>query len=170
MELPRKEIFNGRLLRVFKGMKRLPNGREAYFEEVDHPGAALIVPFVAGRIVFIRQYRDVIGKYIWELPAGTLEPGETPYVCAEREVMEETGCRARNLKRIGVIYSTPGFCNERIYIYRADCEEVTEGPRRNDGELIRVKKLSRNEIRGLFRSGRINDSKTIAALSFAGIL
>jgi ADP-ribose pyrophosphatase len=167
--LDRKKIFNGRLIKVFKGKKKLPNGREAYFEEVIHPGAALVVPFIKGKIVFIRQYRGLIKKYIWELPAGTLAPGETPYSCAKREITEETGYRVKGLKRIGVIHSSPGFCNEKIYIFRADC--VSKGVSCvGEDELIKVKRFSAGEVRRLFKSGRISDSKTIAALTFAGIL
>ena len=169
MRFSRREVFKGRLFRVFKGRKKLPNGRKAYFEEVDHPGAALVIPFIKDEIVFIRQYRGVIGKYIWELPAGTLEPGETPYACAKREVAEETGYPVKDLKRIGLVYSTPGFCNEKIYIFKARCESRKEG-RKDGDELIRVERFTRRGTRRLFKNGRINDSKTIAALSFAGIL
>ena len=121
MKIRRKKVFSGRLLKVFKGTKRLPNGIEAYFEEVDHPGAALIVPFIKEKIVFIRQYRGVIGKYIWELPAGTLDPGETPYACAKREVEEETGCRVKSLEKVGIIFTTPGYSNEKICVFKAEC-------------------------------------------------
>jgi ADP-ribose pyrophosphatase len=169
MRASRRAVFKGRLFRVFKGRKKLPNGRTAYFEEVDHPGAALVVPFIRDKIVFIRQYRGVIGKYIWELPAGTLDPGETPYACAKREVAEETGYRVKDIRRIGLIYSTPGFCNERIYIFKARCEGRKEKPKLSD-ELIKTKQLTRREVLKLFRKGSINDAKTIAALGFAGIL
>ncbi len=169
MRSGREKVFGGRLLNVFKGTKTLPDGREAYFEEIEHPGAALVIPFIKGRIVFIRQFRAVIGKYIWELPAGTLEAGETPYACAKREVAEETGYGVKGLKRIGLIYTTPGFCNEKIYIFKAECEGMKKAQREED-ELIRVKLLSKSEIRKLFKNGKITDSKTIAALSFAGIL
>jgi len=169
MRRSREKMFNGRLIRVFRGKKKLPNGREAYFEEVEHPGAALIVPYIKGKIVLIRQYRAVIEKYIWELPAGKLDPGETPHACAKREMEEETGYVADSLKKIGTIYTTPGFCNERIVIYKAVCK-VKKETRRDHDELIRVKLSTPREIRKLFTSGKITDAKTIAALSFAGVL
>ncbi len=169
MKVHSKMVFKGRLLKVFKSRKTLPNGRKADIEEVEHPGAALIIPFLRGKIVFIRQYRPVIGKYIWELPAGTLDEGETPYACAKREVVEETGYGVRNLRKLGYIYTTPGFCNEKIHIFRADCETKNSTNRECD-EIMDVAVLDRRRIRQLFASGKINDSKTIAALSFAGII
>lgn len=169
MKSSRKSVFDGRLLKVFKGRKILPDGTNSYFEEIDHPGASLIVPYAAGRIILIRQYRAVIGKYIWELPAGTLDAGETPYACAKREVAEETGYKVRTLKKIGVIYTTPGFCNERIHVFKAECGR-REKSNMDEGEIIRIRHFRVSEIRRLFDNGKINDSKTIAGLSFAGIL
>lgn len=165
----RKKVFKGRIFDVYTGKKTLPNGRDAYIEEIEHPGAALIIPFVKNKIVLIRQYRPVMGEYIWELPAGILEPGETPRSCAKRELAEETGFGAKRMRREGLIYTTPGFCNEKIYIFRAECG----GGNRLKGdidEFIRVKLLTRMGLRALFGAGKIKDSKTIAALSFAGIL
>lgn len=165
----RKKVFNGNIINVFSGYKKLPTGKKAFFEEVEHPGAAIIVPFIKNKIVFIRQYRAVIGKYIWELPAGTLEPGETPFRCAKREVQEETGYAADSIRKLGYIYTTPGFCNEKIHIFRADCSRKSSLSL-DENEVIKVKLFSRSETISLFSAGRINDSKTIAALSFAGVL
>ena len=167
--MARKKIFKGRIFRVFAGKKLLPNGVKAYFEEIDHPGASLIIPFVSDKIVFIRQYRGVIGRYIWELPAGTIDRGETPYACAKREIAEETGYRVRNLRKIGVVYSSPGFCNERIHIFRADCAEK-DAQKTDKDELLRVKLFSRKRVVEMFAGGKITDSKTIAALAFSGII
>ncbi|MFH1847255.1 MAG: NUDIX hydrolase [Candidatus Omnitrophota bacterium] len=165
----RKNIFKGRLLNLFKGEKTLPNGRKAYFEEIDHPGASLIVPFTKNKVVFIRQYRAVIGKYLWELPAGILNKGETPVRCAKRETREETGYEIKVIKKIGYIYTSPGFSNELIHVYTAECGERKETGL-DYGEVIKVKLLSKKEIKKFFKEGKISDSKTIAALSFAGLL
>ena len=165
----REKVFDGKLLKVFRSTKRLPNGNDSYIEEVKHPGAAIVVPFVKNSILFIRQYRAVIEKYIWELPAGKLEPGETPYACMKREITEETGYLVRDLKRIGMIYTSPGFCDEIIHVFRADC--ISRGEHNRDAdELIRIRHLSRKKARSLFRNGKITDSKTIAALAFAGVI
>lgn len=169
MKPVRKNIFKGNIISVFTGEKRLPNGKKAYFEEVDHPGAALVVPFIKGKVIFIRQYRGVIGKYLWELPAGKLDPDEEPFTCAKREIKEETGYSVKNLKKIGLIYTTPGFCNEKIVIFKAECE-TKEKPKTEPDELITVIELNKRQIKRLFNEGKITDAKTIAALSFAGIL
>ena len=169
MSVSRRSVFSGRLIKVFKTVKKLPDGREAYFEEVKHPGAVLVVPFIGQKIVFIRQYRGVIGEYIWELPAGKLEKGETPHSCAKREVAEETGYEIKGLNRTGVIYTTPGFSDEKIYIYEGRCV----GPKKaqlDDDEIIRTRILTRTEAKKLFDSGKIKDSKTIAGLAFSGII
>ncbi len=164
-----KKVFNGRLIKLSKGNKVLPDGREAYFEQVDHPGAALVVPFFKGKIVFVYQYRAVIRRHILELPAGTLEAGETPYACAKREVGEETGYVATDIKKLGVIFTTPGFCTEKIHIYKANCTCRKKQTLDKD-EVIKVKILSKSEIKDAFKKGRINDAKTISALTYAGVL
>lgn len=165
----RKRIFNGKLVKLFTSKLKLPNGKIAYFEEVVHPQASLVVPLFKNRIVFIRQYRPVIGKYIWELPAGILKPGETPYACAKREITEETGYIVRNLEKIGKIYTSPGFCDEIIHIFKADC--VSRGCAKKDiDELIKARLVKKKEAIELFRSGKIQDAKTIVALAFAGII
>ncbi len=167
--MSRKKVFSGRLLNVFEGNKKLPNGKKSFIEEVRHPGAALMIASFQGKVIFIRQYRPVIGKYIWELPAGLIDTGETPYACAKREITEETGYVAKNIRRIGVVYTSPGFCDEQVHIYRADSER-RQAVSRDDEEVMKVKLLNQRDIRRLFEAGRISDAKTIAALSFAGIL
>lgn len=165
----RKKVFDGKLIKVFRSTLKLPDGRSSYFEEVKHPGASIIVPFLKGKVIFLRQYRAVTGKYLWELPAGKLDPGETPYSCAKREVTEETGYKVRGLRRIGMIYTSPGFCDEKIYVYSAVCSEKA-GMDLDWDEIIEVRPLSRSAIKKLFREGGLTDAKSIAALSFAGVL
>ena len=165
----RTKVFDGKLLKIYTVIRKLPNGQISYFEEVKHPGAVLVVPFANEKIVFLRQYRPVISRYIWELPAGKIDPGETPAACAKREMREETGFNITGLKKIGRIYTTPGFSDELIYIYRADCFSRGK-PETEKDEMICVQLLSPARVRCLFSNGRINDSKTISALSFAGIL
>lgn len=169
MSSKEKRIFNGKLLKLFIVNRALPNGQTGYFEEIRHPGAVLIVPFFKEKIVFLRQYRPVINKYIWELPAGKLEPGESPFSCAKREMREETGFNIETLKKIGYIYTTPGFSDEMIHFYRANCISRGEASPEKD-EMIRVQLFTAPKVRRLFCNGRINDSKTISALSFAGVL
>jgi len=164
----RRKVFKGRLLTVFDSRLKLPNGRTGRFDEIRHPGAALIVPFLGEDIVLIRQYRAVIGKYLWEFPAGILEKGETPLACAKRELIEETGYAILGIKKLGKIYTSPGFCDEVIHVYRAVCG-VQGSHNRDHDEVIRVRRMKRLYVRKLLRNGRILDSKTIAALALAGI-
>lgn len=167
--MTQKKIYNGKLIKLYESRKALPDGRTGYFEEIKHPGASLVVPFFEDKIVFIRQYRGVIGKYLLELPAGKLSAGEAPSDCAKREVAEETGYIVKNMRKIGMIYTTPGFCDEKIHIFSAHCSEK-KGTNRDWDEFITVKLLTRKEAVKLVRSGKLNDAKTIAALAFAGIL
>jgi len=169
MKKNRSKIFKGRVFSVSRERKTFPNGRKVYLEQVHHPGAVLVVPFIEKDIILIRQYRGVIGKYIWELPAGTLEKGESPLACARRELAEETGYRALDLKKVGMIYTTPGFSDEKISLFTAKCGRQKK-PRTDRDELIRIKRFTRKEIRVLFLKGRITDSKTISAFVFAGVL
>ena len=166
--MDRKKVFDGKLIKVFRSRRVLPNGRKAYFEEIEHPGAAIVIPFIGEKIVFIRQYRGVVGRYLWELPAGKLSPGELPAACASRETLEETGYTVAGIRKIGVIYTSPGFCNEKIHIFAAECRSRKVAKRDRD-ELIEVRLLTIKEVLRLFGSGKISDAKTVATLAFAGI-
>lgn len=137
---------------------------------IKHPGAALIVPFfAANKIVMLRQLRPVIKKYLYELPAGTREEGEVPLSCARRELMEETGYSAGSFIKLGYVYPVPGYSTEKITIYQARGLKHF-GKRLEDDEVIRQGVLGKGEVRRLFRAGKINDAKTICALSMCGWL
>lgn len=163
-----RRVFKGRLLNVFIKYERLPNGHVARFEMIKHPGAALIVPFLdKNRIIMLRQLRPVIGKFIYELPAGTLGANEPPIACARREIIEETGYSAKNFRRLGMIYPVPGYSTERIVIYAASgLKEMERIPEKD--EVIRTRLFTKRAVRRLFKNGRITDAKTIAALAMCG--
>ncbi len=165
-----KNVFKGKLLKVFVKKVRLPNGYLATFEIIKHPGAALVIPFLPNdKIIMLRQLRPVIGSYIYELPAGTIDKGESPLECAKREIVEETGYSAGKMKRLGSIYPVPGYSTEKIVIYKA--EGLKPRPRHAEkDEVIELKILTKASVRRLFKSGRITDAKTIAALAFCGWL
>lgn len=165
-----KLVFKGRLLNVFVKKMRLPNGYLATFEVVKHPGAALIVPFLTkNKIIMLRQLRPVIGSYIYELPAGTLDKNEAPASCARREIVEETGYSAKKFTLLGKIYPVPGYSTEMIFIYKAEGLTLKERIAEED-EIIEALVVTKSEIRKLFKSGKIDDAKTIAALAFCGWL
>lgn len=147
--------------------KTLPNGVKTKMDLIEHPGAVLIVPFLTGgRVIFLRQYRPSIGRYLWELPAGTMEKGELPLSCARRELIEETGFKAQRVTRLGKIHPVPGYSTEVIYIYKAEGLSEESGVKDAD-EVIRTKVLTKLDARRLFEKGKITDAKTIAALAFS---
>jgi ADP-ribose pyrophosphatase len=165
-----KREFKGRLIDLFVKKVRLPNGYVVTLETIKHPGAALIVPFLAkDKVILLRQYRPVIDSYIYELPAGTVDSKEKPVQCARREIVEETGYSAKKLTYLGKIFPVPGYSTERIFIYKAEFLRKEEHKREKD-EVIKSYVFTRPGIRKLFKSGRITDAKTIAAFAICGWL
>jgi ADP-ribose pyrophosphatase len=116
-----RTVYEGRVFRVERDMARLPGGRRVPMDIVRHRGSVVLIPRPApGRVVLIRQFRYVIGRWIWELPAGSLDPGEAPRHAARRECEEEIGLRPARLVRLADYYPTPGFCDERMIFYLCD--------------------------------------------------
>jgi ADP-ribose pyrophosphatase len=161
-----KQVFNGRLLKVFVKPMRLPNGYKVNMEYIKHPGAVLVLPLLDdGRIVMIRQFRAAIGKYILELPAGTLERGESLVSCVKRELIEETGYSASKVKKLGEIVPVPGYSTEVIHIFLARGLKVVPKQTMPD-EVIKEQIFSGDQIMELLKRGKIIDAKTICGLSF----
>ena len=145
----------------------LPNGNAVELDIVRHPGAAAVVPFVSeSEVLLIRQYRHAAGGTIFEVPAGKLDPGERPIACAARELEEEAGCRAGRLVELGWIWTTPGFTDERIFLFAAfDLEPVPH--RRDADEVIETVRMGLDEALGLVWRGELNDAKSSLALLHA---
>ena len=157
-----------RKFRVEERHELLPDGSSRARAIVVHPGAAVILPLLEDaeqRVLLIRNHRIAAAGPLWELPAGTLEPGETPERCAARELVEETGYRARHLRPLLGFYSSPGFCDERLHVFVATGLDPVE-PAPSDGERIEVHPLPMHEALAMVRDGRIEDAKTIAALLY----
>lgn len=162
--------FKGKILNVYVKKTRLPNGYVASLEIVEHPGAVLIVPFLdKNKIIMLKQFRPVIDTYIYELPAGTLEKGESPAYCARREIIEETGYKSSKLTKLGLIIPVPGYSTEKIFIYKAENLSETKRLHQAD-EVISILIMNKKEIKHLFKSGKIVDAKTISALCMCGWL
>jgi len=162
--------YTGNFLNIDKRHEVLPGGRSVTIECVNHPGAVLIVPFLSpGKVVLLRQYRAVIKSWLYEFPAGTIEPGEKPLACARREIIEETGYRAGIIKKLGSIYPVPGYSTEILTMYTA--ERLTEvGMACEDDEVIEPQIFSKREIRALITKGHLLDAKTLCALGLCGWL
>ncbi len=162
--MSRRSVFRGRLLDVTVERGRLPNGVEADFEVVHHRGAAAVVPVGAdGDVVLVRQYRFAVGDWLLEVPAGTLAPGETPEACAHRELAEEAGLAAARLEALGSIWTTPGFTDERIWLFLAT--GLGEAAQRLDAdEVLSVVRMPLGRAAAMAAGGEIVDGKSICAL------
>jgi ADP-ribose pyrophosphatase len=145
----------------------LPNGRRVVFDLIRHPGAAAVVPFLdKDRVLMIRQYRFATGGEILEIPAGKLDPGETPEACATRELLEETGYRAGRLEKLGAIWTSPGFTDEVIHLYSAFDLEAEQQELEPD-EIIELVPMTLTEALDSLRNSAIFDGKSATALLLA---
>ena len=163
-----RQIYKGRIVDLRVERVTLPNGAEVDLELMHHPGAAAVVAAdEQGRVVLIRQYRHAAGGYIWELPAGVLVPDEPPEACAARELAEETGVVARELRRLGTMLTTPGFCDERIHLFLA--RGLTDGAHAQefDEAIAEIARVPLAEALARVRNGEIVDGKTIVGLHLA---
>jgi ADP-ribose pyrophosphatase len=143
-----------------------PDGLRARREVITHPGSVVVLPVLPdGKIVMVRQYRHATRQYLWELVAGRKEPEETPKQGAARELLEETGYRAKRFKVFLDVFPTPGFLEERMYVVLA--EGLTPGEAQpEDDEKIEVRAYSVNELKQMMKRGRLKDAKSIAGLLY----
>ena len=154
-------------IQVARERVKLPNGRITDLDIVHHPGASAVVPFTDdGEVLLIRQYRHAAGGTILEVPAGKLDPGDTPESCAVRELEEEAGSLAGRLQKLGWIFTTPGFTDEVIHLFAAfELEAVPT--RHEDDEVIEVVKMPLTDaIESVWR-GELTDAKSALALLHA---
>lgn len=165
MSLLKADIaFHGRVLDLALETHRLPDGREACFEIIHHPGGAAALPIDHdGRLLLIRQFRPALRSKILEIPAGRLEPGEDAAECILRELQEEIGYKPQRLELLNRIYSSVGFCRELIHIYLAS--ELSPTPTAHeDHEFIDLTPLTPAEAFAMVDAGEISDAKTLIAL------
>jgi ADP-ribose pyrophosphatase len=169
--LSSERLYTGRIINLDRDTVRFPDGSIGHLEMIRHPGAAAVVPFVDDprsadpTVILIRQFRHAADGYIWEIPAGRLDSGESPEACAARELEEEAGVRAGRLEHLTTIYTTPGFTDERIHLYLARDLTQTEH-RREPDEFMELHRLRWSAVMEKIRSGEINDAKTLVALLF----
>jgi len=162
-----REIYRGRVVHLVVESFTMPDGRPVTLELVRHPGAAAVVPLTAdGEVLLIRQYRHAAGGFIYEVPAGKLDGGESPDRCAARELVEEAGVRAGSLEPLGSILTTPGFTDEVIHLFLARDLQPAE-QRLDADELLSVEKIPFARALDLCVRGELRDAKSICALMLA---
>ena len=161
-----KRIFNGKILNLRCDNVRTPSGRIASREVVEHKSAVgMLAVTDRESVLLVRQYRYAVHEATLEICAGLIEEGEDPVQAAEREMQEELNVKAKNLRRIGDFYASPGFCTELFTLFIADELEESSLPQDED-ENVSVIEIPINEIPEMIKNGKIRDSKTFAALSW----
>ncbi len=166
--LKTEDIYKGNIIRIQKQTVSLPNGKEATRDIVLHPGASVVIPINDnGELYMVKQFRKPLDLTTLELPAGKLDsPGEDPKICAERELMEETGLTADKIEHLISIHTTPGFCNEVIHVYTAT--GLTQGEACTDeDEFLDVERLHISELVDMVLEHKITDAKTIIGILMA---
>jgi 8-oxo-dGTP pyrophosphatase MutT (NUDIX family) len=165
-----RKIYEGRIFTVQIESITLPKGNDLEAEVVRHPGSVVIIPLTnAGEIVLVKQYRHAIGRWAWELPAGSLKVGEDVRAAAIRECHEEIGLIPSRVELLGAFFPTPGYCDEEMNFFRADglrqpsAEDEAANP--DEDEDIETQAFSRDEIRRMIAAGEIIDLKTVAGLT-----
>ncbi|MBI4712502.1 MAG: NUDIX hydrolase [Planctomycetes bacterium] len=173
-----RTIYRGRIFNITRTRLTNPRTHKPYWREtVVHPGAVAIVPLIGktavspalmrgvDRVVLVRQFRYPTGRALWEIPAGTLNKGESPLACARRELLEETGFAARTIKKVMEFYTAPGFCTEKIHLYVAKVDPSKHSPLELDAnEEIRYCIFHRRDIVQLLKTNKIIDAKSIIGL------
>lgn len=167
-----QRIYSGRIFDLDLDQVRFPDGSIGELEMIRHPGASAVVPFLSDprgddpQVLLIKQYRYATDGFLYEVPAGRLEPGEQPIACARRELREETGCEAEVLTPLTSVYTTPGFTDEVIHLFMAS--DITRGASaREPDEFLTVEPMSLSRALEMVRVGEIRDAKTIVCLLYA---
>jgi 8-oxo-dGTP pyrophosphatase MutT (NUDIX family) len=162
-----RALHKGRVFKLVNENYTLDNGVTADMDFIQHPGAVAVVPMLNQKdVVLIKQYRHSIREFIWEIPAGTLEAQESPLVCAERELIEETGYSAGKWHQLGKITPLPGYSDERIHIFLASDLKPAEQNLDKD-EMLIVHRLQFKAALQMTLTGEIQDGKTICGLFLA---
>jgi ADP-ribose pyrophosphatase len=171
LTLESRRVYSGRVLNLDIDSVRFPDGSLGELEMIRHSGASAVVPVLSAdtaadpEILLIRQFRHAADGPIWEIPAGRLDPGESPETCAVRELEEETGMRTGRLVRLTTVYTTPGFTDERIHLFAA--HELEPGQHRREvDEFMETHTHPLSRCLEMIRSGEIIDGKTAVALLF----
>lgn len=162
-------MYDGRIIKVYKDNVELADGKKSFREVVIHSGGVVILAFKdEDTILLVKQYRYPIGETVLELPAGKLEKGEDPFEAAKRELEEETGYCANKWTDLGYINTSPGFSDEKLYLYLAKDLEYTHC-HPDEGEIIQAFEYKYDDVLKMIDNGEINDAKTICGLMRANM-
>lgn len=158
-----EEIFAGKMITLQVDTVSLSDGRTATREIVRHPGAAAVMALLDGKLLVVEQFRKPLEKFQIEIPAGKLDPGEDPMTAAARELEEETGYRSDDLKLMSAFFTSPGFADEKLYVYFTDKVELgVQNP--DEDEDLKVEVITIEQAEAYISEGRISDAKTILAV------
>ena len=167
-----RRVHTGKIITLDTDTVRFPDGSVGEMDMIRHPGASAIVPFVSDatgddpQLLLIRQYRYAADQYLYEIPAGRLDPGEDPRDCAKRELREETGCTARGIDFLFTMFTTPGFTDERIHLFMATGLERGETAHEAD-EFMTIETVTLSHALRMIQEGEIKDAKTALGILFA---
>ena len=158
-------IYSGKKINVRKDEIVLDNGRKVTREVIEHPGSAAIIPFISeSEIILIQQYRHAVNETIYEIPAGTLDKGETFYACAERELEEEIGYKAGTLEPLMILYPSPGILSETMHLFKAINLIKTQTNYQMDESITGIVQIKLNEAFEMIKKGTIKDAKTVCSI------
>jgi ADP-ribose pyrophosphatase len=167
-----RRAYSGKIISLDVDTVRFPDGSVGELEMIRHPGASAIVPFLSDpagadpQVLLIRQYRYAAEGYLYEIPAGRLNPGEAPNDCALRELKEETGCTAGHVEHLFTMYTTPGFTDEKIHLFMAT--QLVAGETKHEAdEFLELQPMLLSRALEMVEAGEIQDSKTALGLLFA---
>ncbi|HEU4747348.1 MAG TPA: NUDIX hydrolase [Gemmatimonadaceae bacterium] len=166
-----RRVYTGKVISMDVDEVSFPDGSVGELEMIRHPGASAVVPFLSDplgedpQILLIRQYRHASDGYLYEIPAGRLDPGEDARACALRELKEETGCSASGIEQLFTMYTTPGFTDEKIHLFMATGLESGESSREAD-EFLALHPLPLSRALRMIEGGEIQDAKTALGILF----
>jgi ADP-ribose pyrophosphatase len=165
--LNHERVYDGKVFDIDRDKVRMPNGRAVVVDVVRHPRSVVLIPVPEpGHVILVRQYRYAVNAFLWELPAGSVDTGESPEQAARRECHEEIGKVPGTIVRLAALYPTPGYCDEEMVFFRlSSLEEPTEAAAMDEDEDIEAKMFELREARDMVRRGEITDMKTVVGLT-----
>jgi len=166
-KLDSEQVFKGKVFSIDRDRVKMPNGRAVTVDVVRHSRSVVLVPVPdPGKVILVRQYRYAVNAFLWELPAGSVDEGESPEEAARRECHEEIGLIPSTIVRLSAMYPTPGYCDEEMVFFRlSGLEKTDEKAAVDEDEDIESKVFELRDARDMVRSGEIQDMKTLVGLT-----